>query len=93
MKSIRNGVKRGMSRLVRAATFLNVMEAHLFQDLLAAQGIESHIFDEQLQTWLRLPTMGVRVMVRQEDREQARTLLRELEAANHMPVRYRDPDF
>lgn len=82
----------GMSRLVKAATFLNPVEAHIFRSLLAAQGIESFVFDEQLQALIPLPTLGIKIMVREEDRLQARELLRELEASAEGEIRYLDED-
>lgn len=80
----------GMSKLVKVTAFPNPAAAHIFKNLLAAQGIEAFIFDEQLQVLIALPTMGVKVMVREQDRARARELLRELETSEQMQIRYLD---
>lgn len=68
-----------MPGLVKVATFFNPTEAHIFKHLLAEQGIESEIFDEQLQVLIPLPTVGVKLMVSKENLSRAREIIQELE--------------
>lgn len=60
--------------MVTIAKFSKSEDAYLFRSFLEAQGIESHIFDEHISQWLWHYSQafgGVRVVVADEDAEQA----------------------
>ncbi|MDA8097219.1 MAG: DUF2007 domain-containing protein [Desulforudis sp.] len=79
-----------MSRLVKVATFFSPAEAHLFKDLLDAQGITGYLFDEQLQVLIPHPMGGIKLMVAEEDRQRAIELIQELEQSDETEIRYLD---
>ena len=66
-----------MSALVELARFQNRTEAELARLNLQAQGIEVVLFNAEMGGLGLGPLLAVRLMVLDEDREQALSLLRE----------------
>jgi hypothetical protein len=87
-----NGGCKKMARLVKVATFLNPSEAHLIKDLLGAQGITGYLFDERVQFLIPHPMGGIKLMVADVDKHQAKELIRELEESNEAEIRYLDEE-
>lgn len=69
--------------LVLAARFYNGFEAGIAQSRLTDEGIESHIFDLEM-NWSGAP---VRLMVAEEDLEAARALLADPSAGSELDSR------
>lgn len=62
--------------LVTVATYFNASEAHLARGLLAREGIDSFIFDENMgAVYPPLTVGGIKLKVRAADLERARALL------------------
>jgi hypothetical protein len=66
--------------LVELARFNNRIEADLARLNLGSEGIEAVLFDAEMNSYGWGPMMPVRLMVRQEDLDEARDLL-----ANYEP--------
>lgn len=64
-----------MSGLVELARFDNRIEAELARLNLAAEGIETVLFDAEMNSFGFGPMMPVRLMVLDEELEEARRLL------------------
>ena len=76
--------KLSNSNLVVIATFNNSVEATLSQEVLKAQGIESWFQDEatvNLAWYLTIAVGGIKLFVREQDEQLARTILDEYQAS------------
>jgi len=63
--------------MVTIAKFFKSEDAHLFRSFLESEGIAAHVFDEHISQWFWQNTLafgGVRVVVADEDFEQAEQL-------------------
>lgn len=68
-----------MSALVEAARFNWAYQAELFRTFLESYGVGAIVFDTQNAGYSEGALVGIRVMVLDEDVEEARRLLREYE--------------
>lgn len=66
-----------MSGLVEAARFDRAFEAELFRMFLESHGLEAIVFDTHSQGYSEGAMVGVRVMVLDEDLDDARELFGE----------------
>ncbi len=64
-----------MGRIVNLATFYRPMDAHILQGQLAAAGIESFLADENVAVLYFSVNGGVRVMIDEDDMEEAEKIL------------------
>lgn len=64
-----------MTDVVEAARFSNRVEADLARLYLGSEGVESVLFDTEINYVYGLPFMPVRLMVLDEDLERAQRLL------------------
>lgn len=66
--------------MVTIAKFFKSEDAYLFRSFLESEGIAAHVFDEHISQWFWQNTLafgGVRVVVAEEDVEQADSLYEE----------------
>lgn len=66
-----------MEEQVTIAEFNNAQEAHLFQSRLAAEGIESFLINENMNTFFGIGMGAVKLQVRLRDSFRAMDLLYE----------------
>jgi hypothetical protein len=73
--------------LVTVATFPEAIEAHIFRNRLEAEGIPSVLADENIvsnQPWHSIAYGGVKLRVRQQDRERAADIIAEIRGIARM---------
>lgn len=69
-----------MEKLVTLGKYLDYNEASIIKGLLESNGIEAHLFDESLATYL--PTMtvgGIRLVVKESDLTKALEIIKNIE--------------
>jgi hypothetical protein len=75
--------------LVTVATFPEAIEAHIFRSRLEAEGIPSVLADENIvsnQPWHSIAYGGIKLRVRQQDRERAMEIIGQIRGQRRKDV-------
>jgi hypothetical protein len=75
--------------LVTVATFPEAIEAHIFRSRLESEGIPSMLADENIvsnQPWHSIAYGGVKLRVRQQDRERAAEIIAEIRGLQRLEL-------